>query len=31
MSRRPDPHEVADMAVLALAVVFLLLIALGVL
>lgn len=30
MSRRPDPHEVADMAVIALAAVFLLLIALGV-
>lgn len=29
MSRRPDRHEAADLAVLALAVVFLLLIALG--
>lgn len=31
MSRRPDPHEIADLAMLVLAVVFLLLIALGVL
>lgn len=29
MSRRPDRHEVVDLAVLALAVVFVLLIALG--